>query len=85
MASKRVELKNTDGFVKLNNGGLVDTNAFVLQIIKGQSYIGTVDKDSQPPVERDCFQIEGEFSYTGDDDAYIKAVNAELVFIIDKV
>jgi hypothetical protein len=84
MATKRINV-GTDSFVKVNNGGIVSTSGFVMQILDGKVFIGATDVNTNPPAEENCYQINDDFVYTGSDDVYIKAMYHDATVIIDKV
>ena len=84
MATKRTVINSSD-FVKVNNGGIVSTSGFVMQVLDGKVLIGATDVNTSAPTEEDCYQINDNFTYTGTDDVYIKAMYHDATMIIDKV
>lgn len=84
MATKRVYVP-TNEFIKVNNGGLVDTNKFIMQALSGEVLVGTTDANTNPPSDEDCYRIKDDFSYTGSDDVYVKSLYRTVTVIVDKV
>ena len=83
MATQKVDL--TGDFVKVNNGGLVDTSGCMIICKSDYIIFGTTDKDTTPPIDDNCFIVKDVINYSGSDDVYIKARNQSAIVIVDSI
>ncbi len=82
MATKQVELD--ENFVKVNNGGLVDSNGCMVVCKSDYIFFGTVKAGDVPPQIDDCFIVRDVINYDGIDDVYIRARDKKAVVIVDE-
>lgn len=83
MATKQVELD--ENFVKVNNGGLVNSSGCMI-ICKSDSIIfGTTAINTNSPADENCFIVKDIINYNGSDDVYIKARNKKAIVIVDNI
>jgi len=82
MATQKVEL--TEEFIKVNNGGIVDTSGCMI-VCKSDSFLFGTSNDDTPPLLENTFIVNTYINYSGDDNVYIRARNGKAIVIVDSI